>query len=279
MPAEFEDPIITGQIDNLIYWAGRTAKTQDRLTDKSIKDIERELARQYKRAQTRVIRDFAETYLHVLARAEGGAVTPADLYKLDRYWQMQAQLTEELRRLGDKEAEILETHFIKQYGVIYDALAIPTEKAFSTISKDSALQVINSIWCADGKSWSARIWENTELLKQELNDKLIEVVTAGRKPAALKAELAERFNVRYYCSDRIVRTECAHISAQAAIQRYKDSGIKEMEVYARKDERRCEICGKLHKKRYPIDYISPLPAHPNCRCTLIPVIDRANVVQ
>ena len=98
------------------------------------------------------------------------------------------------------------------------------------------------------------------------------VTGAGRKPTQLKRDLIDRFGVAFYCADRVVRTESAHIAAQSAQQRYIDSGITEMQVWASKDERRCDVCGKLHKKKYPVHAISPLPAHPNCRCTLIPVI-------
>lgn len=266
------DPIAAQQADNLIYWAARTAKTQEELTDKSIAQAQKQLAKYYASAQKAVIEDFVSTYEHLLLRQEMGHVTPADLYKLGRYWAMQNQLAEELRNLGNRQAAALEKVFVQQYQAIYASLAIPSEKAFSTISKEAALQAINTIWCADGKSWSTRIWENTEALKQELNEKLIETVTAGRKPAQLKHDLQERFGVAFYCADRVVRTESAHIAAQSAQQRYIDSGITEMQVWASKDERRCDVCGKLHEKKYPVHAISPLPAHPNCRCTLIPVI-------
>ena len=266
------DPIAAQQADNLIYWAARTAKTQEELTDKSIEQAQKQLARYYASAQKSVIADFLRTYEHLLLRQEGNKVTPADLYKLGRYWEMQNALAEELRNLGNRQAMALEKVFVRQYQEIYSSLAIPSEKAFATVSKQAALQAINTIWCADGKSWSDRIWENTELLNQELNEKLIETVTAGRKPTQLKKDLQERFGVAFYCADRVVRTESAHIAAQSAQQRYIDSGITEMQVWASKDERRCDVCGKLHEKKYPVHAISPLPAHPNCRCTLIPVI-------
>ena len=57
------------------------------------------------------------------------------------------------------------------------------------------------------------------------------------------------------------------------MQRYKDYGITEVEILADKDERQCEVCGKLHKKRYPTSANVPIPAHPRCRCTVIPVVE------
>ena len=71
----------------------------------------------------------------------------------------------------------------------------------------------------------------------------------------------------------IARTELAHIQTQAAKKRYEDYGVQEVEIWAEKDERQCEICGKLHQKKYPIGAAVPIPAHPRCRCCIIPMIE------
>lgn len=272
MPEPWEDEIAQAQIDNLIYWAGRTAKTQAALYDKTTEQAQRQLAKYYAQTQKRVIADFLRTYDHIQARAKGGQVTPADLYKLDTYWQMQNQLARELEKLGEREAVYLERVFVQQYESVYKSLAVPSQKGYATISKETARQAVNTIWCADGQSWSARIWGDVEALKTALNENLIETITAGRTSERLKAVLMEDFQTCYYCADRIVRTETAHITSNAAIQRYKDSGIKQMQFWAEEDERRCDVCGQLHEKIYNVTDISPIPAHPNCRCTLVPVV-------
>lgn len=266
------DPIATAQVDNLVYWAGRTAQTQEALTDKSILEARRQLAKYYASAQKSVISDFVATYQHLLLTQGEGNVTPADLYKLGRYWEMQAELEAELVRLNDKQAAALAKVFKSQYWAVYDAMALTGDIAYRTISKQGAEAALRAIWCADGKSWSARIWDNTDNLRQMLNDRLLETITAGRKPGQLKQDLMQAFDTSFYCADRVVRTECAHVSAIAAQQRYKDAGIEKMQVWASKDERRCDVCAHLHEKTYSVTDISPLPAHPNCRCTLIPVI-------
>ena len=89
----------------------------------------------------------------------------------------------------------------------------------------------------------------------------------------------EQFDVSYRSADSVVRTEMAHIQTQAAKQRYLDAGITEVEVWAEKDERQCEICGKLHQKRFPIDGAMPVPAHPRCRCCIIPVVEEKKEVE
>lgn len=256
------------------YWHRRNILAQRKVSELNIKEVERKLAKYYSRAQKEIIGQFIETYNKVLLSiTDGRTPTAADLYKLDTFWQGQTQLMGILKDLGNKEAEVLNAAFIKQYGDIYAAIAIPGAEAFNTLDLSMATQVIESIWAADGKAWSERIWDNTALLAQTLEDELIHCVISGKKTTELKQLLQSRFDVSYRRAEMLVRTEMAHITTTAAQKRYEDAGIEEVEIWADKDERRCEHCGKLHQKRFPINGKIPIPAHPNCRCNVLPVIE------
>lgn len=204
---------------------------------------------------------------------EGREPTPADLYKLDKYWKLQAETQKELSALGDKQHILLSQQFIKEYEGIYELTAIPGQQAYTTMDKAKVEEMINRIWCADGKSWSERIWKNVEDLQQTLNDNLLHCVLTGNPSSELKKLLQKDFGVSFNRADTLVRTELAHIQVEAARQRYEDYGIKQVEILADKDERRCDYCGSLHGKRYSIYAKVPLPAHPRCRCDIIPVVE------
>lgn len=256
------------------YWEERQAKAQEILTNKNVKETEAQLKKYYSNSMKKVIGQFEQTYNKLLLTIEEGREpTPADLYKLDTYWQMQSQLRKELQKLGDKQAALLSQKFMDEYIEIYEGIAIKDDLFFGEVSRETAEQMINQVWCADGKSWSSRIWKNTDLLQEALNENLIDCVLTGKKTTQLKKLLQEQFNVSYNRADSIVRTEMAHIQTQAAQQRYLDYGIKEVQVWADKDERRCDICGKLHEKHFPIGGAMPIPAHPRCRCCIIPVVE------
>lgn len=256
------------------YWKDRKAKALTNLSSRSAKSIEAQLKKYYRQTMDRTIADFEATYDKLLATMEDGREpTPADLYKLDKYWQSQAQLKKELQRLGDKEAALFSRQFEDNFKNVYDMLARDSGAHYSRISTQGAQQMIKQVWAADGKSWSKRIWENTEDLAATLNEKLIECVVGGKKTSDLKKALMERFNVSFSRADALARTELAHIQTQAAKQRYTDTGIKRVQIWADKDERRCETCGKLHEKIYPVDAQIPIPAHPRCRCCIVPVVD------
>lgn len=256
------------------YWAKRNLNAQRKLSELNIQKTEKLLAKYYLDAQKKIIGQFEITYNKVLSMiSEGKQPTPADLYKLDSYWKGQNQLKDELLKLGNMQAQLLSKQFVNQYLSIYESIAIPGVEAFSTVDAAAAQQIINHIWCADGKVWSQRIWENTELLAQTLNDELVHCVVSGKKTTELTHLLQERFNVSYNRADALVRTEMAHLQTQATKQRYTDYGIEEVEIWADKDERRCEVCGQLHQKRFPVGAEVPIPAHPRCRCCLVPVVD------
>jgi SPP1 gp7 family putative phage head morphogenesis protein len=259
----------------LSYWQDRIAKAQTELANKNIKKIEKELKKYYAKAAKRSIADFEATYNKLLATVgEGKQPTPADLYKLDKYWEAQAQLRRELQKLGDKEIKILSAAFETNFFEIYFSIVLPNrQEAFNTIDTEVAQQIINQIWVADGKSWSQRIWEDTEILADTLNTELIHCVTTGKKTTELKNLLQERFNVSYSRADALVRTEIAHIQTESAKKRYEDYGLRQVEIWADEDERRCDVCGKLHETKYPIGAHVPIPAHPRCRCCIVPVID------
>lgn len=256
------------------YWANRFAKAQAAISEKSLKAIEKQMKKYYAATAKRVIQDFEDTYNKILARQEEGKeVTPADLYKLDKYWQMQAQIRQEMQKLGDKQITLLTKAFEANYFEVYYSLNIDGMKAFTTIDRPSVRQMINSVWVADGKTFSQRVWGNTSRLLATLNEELINCVTAGRKTSQLKQALMERFNISYRRADTLARTELCHIQTQAAKQRYQDYGIQEVEVLVDPDNKTCELCKELQGKKFSVKDTPPLPVHPNERCALVPVVE------
>lgn len=257
------------------YWYDRQAKAQNALTDKGIEATEKQLKKYYSHTMKTVIRLFEDTYNRVADSAMnmGREPTPADLYKLDTYWKLQGQLAHELEKLGAKQEKLYSRNFMELWQTIYKNVAIPGGGAFTHIDTQQAQQLINAIWCADGQSWSNRIWKNTDKLQQALNEGLTESVIAGVNPDKLKNRLMEEFNVSYNRANALVRTEMAHIQTTAAEQRYKDAGIEKVQVWAKEDERLCKICGKLHETEYRVGEKLPIPAHTKCRCCIVPVIE------
>jgi SPP1 gp7 family putative phage head morphogenesis protein len=265
----------------VLYWAKRQADIQEQLLKQSENKIKRQMAKYYANAAKGVIKDFENVYNKILIQqAEGKEITPALLYRLDTYWQAQAQLREELRRLGEKEIVLLTKQFELAYFDIYYSIAPTGMKAFNTIDKDAVRKLIDTVWLADGKTFSQRIWGNTEQLVEQLNEQLIHCVATGKKTSQLKNLLMERFNVSYARAETLVRTELAHIQTEAAKQRYEDYGLKQYEIMGRTEGdcgNHSVECADMDGKKF---YYSEMtigknapPFHPNCRCCIIPVVE------
>lgn len=256
------------------YWAERLAKAQTAITDKNTKQVERQLAKYYTQTSKKVINDFEKLYNKLLAeRAEGIPPTPADLYKLDTYWQLQGQMKNELTKLGNKQIKALSKAFQTNYFEVYFGLALDGDSAFNTLDTGAVQQMLNSIWVADGKTFKERVWGNTERLIETLNEELTYCVATGRDTTDLKRMLAKRFNVSFGRANTLVRTELCHIHTMAAQQRYKDYGIEWVEVLVDADDKTCDKCKELIGKKFSIYDVPPLPVHPNERCALVPVVE------
>ena len=264
------------------YWAKRQQKIQEAISDKSIKEINKQLQKYYGSTAKKVIAEFEATYNKLLATVEAGKEpTPADLYKLDKYWQMQAQMRQELQKLGDKQIVLLTKEFELNWFEIYYSINLPeATEAFNTVDKAAVQQLLNQIWCADGKTWSQRIWDNIGLLTDTLNEQLLHIVASGKTSTELKNLLQERFGVSYSRANTLVRTEVAHIQTQAAAQRYKDYGLERYEIMGNDDD----TCGQkgidCHELDGKVFYYNEMvvgknapPFHPNCKCAILPVID------
>lgn len=278
-------------------------KAQTALEEKTVKQTEAQLAKYYQTTMKRIIADFEALYDKLLATMEDDKEpTVADLYKLDKYWQMQSQLRIELQKLGYHEIAVLSKNFEAQWSATYKQtedqllayfntraevdpehlkpLTWPPDSMFSTIAAENAKQMINQVWCADGKSWSERVWGNLDYLAETLNAKLIECVVTGKKTTELNKELQNRFNVSFSRADTLIRTETAHIQTQAAAERYKDYGFEKYEILGREEKTGCNHsvdCHKMNGKQFRYSEMivgqNAPPFHPNCRCAIIPVIE------
>ena len=239
--------------------------------EKTEADINKQLAKYYENSMQTVTKEFEITYKKLLDTiAEDKTPTPADLYNLDRYWRLQAQLKKEGTKLGNKTIQLLSKQFEENWSEVYKRVAVPSAAEFSTISTSKAKQAIQSIWCSDGKHFSNRVWDNTAALVQDLNAELTKSVITGKKPDELVKKLQEKYGVSYNRSKTVVRTELSHINNAAAVERYKDSGITKIEILA--EDAGCDYCAEQDGQTYFV-MDNPVPFHANCRCCVLPVIE------
>ena len=143
-----------------------------------------------------------------------------------------------------------------------------------TATKQGAFEAVNEAamrWLTTRIKWAAeQISDETEKL---LRDQLLTGFGEGESIPQLAERVQDTFaefdSVR---SERIARTEVIAASSQGAVESYKDAGLTQSEWYPAMDERECALCESLAGVHDLAEKYTP-PAHPNCRCVLLPVLD------
>ncbi len=112
-----------------------------------------------------------------------------------------------------------------------------------------------------------------------LKDTLKEGIKEGEGMDQLTDRVSQLFKERErWESERIARTEVIDASNSADLEAYKQSGVIEKKEWLA-DPDACEIClglaaegTKELNEEFGGEYEYP-PAHPNCRCTILPVVE------
>ncbi len=245
------------------YWHNRIAAAM------SEGERERETAKIYS-SQYKAIEEELLTLLEIGKKQE--ITKRSELYKLSHFQSL-------LKSLKRQNKEIKESVNKETASAIKNALSgaiARSEKAFGvsfkTEQKEELLSgVFKTKW--SGKSFSERIWRNTDALSKRVESDVITSIVTGASRETLTKAIMKDYNASFNDADRLIRTETAHAVNQAQADIYEAEGIKEVEWSAGKGKRMCEICKRLDGKRFNVKN-APLLAHPNCRCALLPVIPK-----
>lgn len=257
------------------YWQERELKQRELQYDMTLAQYEAELKMKYQQSLKAVSRDIEKLYDELLVSSADGTLLASDLYKYNRYFSLMKSLNKQLKALGGDEINITKQKLLDMYAIT--SSAVGKSIGFSgEFNQKAAREVINSIWCADGKHWSNRIWQNKAQLQVALEKGLIDCVSRGVSKDELVKTLIEQFNVGYRKADRIARTELSYVQNKAAMNKYEEAGLDEYEILSAHDERVCEKCKAMNGKRFKIkDMVvgeNFPPFHANDRCAILGVV-------
>lgn len=128
-------------------------------------------------------------------------------------------------------------------------------------------------WLKTRIAWAA------EQIGEESASRLAKILADGYQSGKSTADIANDIQAEFdtFSSTRanvIARTEVMSASAQGAIEGYKESGVvSKVKFYTAEDERTCDYCDNYNNEIFNIGEQIPIPLHPNCRCTWIPIVD------
>ena len=111
-----------------------------------------------------------------------------------------------------------------------------------------------------------------------IKNQLLVTITDGIRQGKGTNEIARDIRNAIYDigktrSTMIARTEIAYSYNSAIAKTYQDADIEKWQWLSALGENTCEECSSRHGNIYEWDDEQP-PIHPNCLCTLYPIVDR-----
>ncbi len=151
------------------------------------------------------------------------------LGRINRLEFLNAQMWYESHLAGMKQDGILtsanrQVYEDSYYRSIYDvSKGIGSTPSFTMLDKQTVNQILDTEF--DGKNYSERIWGNSDILANQLKDKLAVAIATGQSIQKTARDFRERFNVQNYYAERLVRTETNYFHNSAELESYDSMGF------------------------------------------------------
>lgn len=259
---------------NSEYWEKRIASENWKVYN-SLEEKNRELLPFYGDA-SEAVKD--ELYRIAEKYSKDGILSLSDMHKQNRLKKLNKRFESIIEELGHTVEDMSKQNMQQGFRKVYKNTAVAMgDTDFSMPNKKLMEKLLDTPWRGD--TFSKRLWKNQKKLAVSLNDVLLIGLQQGKTVTEIAIMLHNRMGQGFNECHRLVRTETMHYLNDAASQRYKDSGIQYVQIWAARDERTCETCGGYHERIYPIDKCPHVPFHANCRCTILPVTDERMILE
>lgn len=134
---------------------------------------------------------------------------------------------------------------------------------------ESVQEILKNNW--SGKHYSKRIWHNTDVLAQKLEEIITSGLMSGKSSRRMALELQDQTDYGKFAAERLIRTETTYIANMAECESYKEAGIEKVIFIATLDLRTSKICRSMDGKVIKVDKLisggNLPPLHPYCRST------------
>jgi SPP1 gp7 family putative phage head morphogenesis protein len=103
-----------------------------------------------------------------------------------------------------------------------------------------------------------------------IEDALVRGSVRGAGPRATARMVREAVDITRGEAERIVRTVFANANSEARMSTYREMRVQYVQWDATNDDRTCSYCEARHGIVWKRDQAPRPPAHPHCRCVLLP---------
>ena len=225
--------------------------------------------------------------------------------KNNRFLAYEKRLREWFLKVFNKQEKTIISEFEKKWFVSNKAIKLKLDKRFYWVYqlflKDAVEDIVKSEWERASKEVDAKSpFEYDENVAKKVKEMLTKVakevdsVTDEKllkeigkatnewlSPSETKEVLEWVFkDLKTTRLDKIIRTESIRYWTYAEEEARKQAWVvKYKQWWTAPDERTCDKCKALHKKKVWLDEnfqegVSGSPLHPNCRCDMIPIIEQ-----
>jgi SPP1 gp7 family putative phage head morphogenesis protein len=201
------------------------------------------------------------------------------LWRLNRIEMLQEQIQVEAEYLASLEQAKTSERYERVVSGSYRNLQEELRdrgviNRFSMLDDQLVNDIVDSNWI--GSNFSARIWGSGQLFAKKLKQVVGSALISGQSYQKTAREIRERFGVKKWQAERLIRTETNYFHNQAELEAYKQDGIEKYEYMAVLDGRTSDVCEGLDDKIFKVSEanagVNYPPLHPNCRSTTTAVI-------
>lgn len=214
------------------------------------------------------LRDFYSKY------GRDGVVTYSEARKWISEQDHQRRLTALLLFVGGSftlALADLEVHFRK-----FLTEVIAKESTFFGVKVDVD-KLLNHRWGVDDLNWLHRLEADVDLWKATIAKDIKQAMHRGARLDDVLEKLEKRFGSIENALEKLGITESTAVGSFSREEAFKELGVTKYQFFTKPDERRCEECGALHGKIFPISAfevgVTASPIHPRCRCWEVPIVD------
>ncbi|MEA4921397.1 MAG: minor capsid protein [Clostridiaceae bacterium] len=229
----------------------------------------------YKRNLDDVRQQVANLYMQYTV---DGELKISKAQRLKELSALEKQLSEQIKVLRTKEGEAVTNAIGKAAEDSYYSTLYMLDKGIKSGVKTAPLksEFVEQIAKSkiEGKTFSDRIWNNTGKLADRVKKDVEKALIQGTSPEKLARQIKSDLGSTAYQAQRVMNTEIARAVSAAQDECYQNSGVVQYVMWdATLDAATSEECAANDGKIFSLDDHPDLPAHPNCRCSLVPVVD------
>lgn len=248
--------LLRGDVATLQQYASRWQSVEDTLAD-SIELLARDIAER---------------------QALGLDVSRNSLYRLDRYQRLLEQTRDTINGFAvgiepDIRQQQTELWTQGQVDAIAQLEAI-TGASWSTLPVSAGNTFIG--FAVDGSPLRSLLLQAWPDAADRMTNTLLQGIALGKNPRNVARLMQEDTQASLQRMLTVARTETLRAYRESSRDMYAKSGVVEQyRRLATRSVRTCFLCVALDRTLHPVT--EPLPTHPNCRCTSVPVVSGYDV--